>query len=112
MTTDPLDRLRELCFGLPGTEEVETWGHPTFRVRGKMFAACGRNDAGAASMTVKSDPATQHALVEQGAPYSVPAYVGRYGWVGIALDGPVDWGVVARLVTEAHRSVAPKRLRG
>ena len=39
MTTDPLERLRVLCLAVPGAEEVETWGHPTFRVRGKMFAA-------------------------------------------------------------------------
>ena len=57
MTTDPLERLRALCLAVPGAEEVETWGHPTFRVRGKMFAAGGRNAAGSVSMTVKSDPA-------------------------------------------------------
>ena len=49
--------------------------------------------------------------MEQGPPYSVPAYVGRYGWIGIALDGLVDWEVVVALVDDAHRNVAPKRLR-
>ena len=31
-------QLRELALGLPGAEERETWGHPTFRVRDKIFA--------------------------------------------------------------------------
>jgi predicted DNA-binding protein (MmcQ/YjbR family) len=32
------DDVRRLVAELPETEERETWGHPTFRVRDKMFA--------------------------------------------------------------------------
>jgi predicted DNA-binding protein (MmcQ/YjbR family) len=33
------DELRQLVRSLPEAEERETWGHPTFRVRDKLFAA-------------------------------------------------------------------------
>ena len=33
------DAFREVVRSLPEAVERETWGHPTFRVRNKMFAA-------------------------------------------------------------------------
>jgi predicted DNA-binding protein (MmcQ/YjbR family) len=33
------DELRRVVLSLPEAEERETWGHPTFRVRDKLFAA-------------------------------------------------------------------------
>jgi hypothetical protein len=42
----------------------------------------------------------------------VPAYLGSRGWVGLWLDDPKpDWDEVERLVVEAYRLVAPKRLQ-
>jgi len=32
------------------------------------------------------------------------------GWVGVRLDGAVDWDIVASLVTDSYRMTAPKRL--
>jgi hypothetical protein len=42
--------------------------------------------------------------------FFVPPYVGPSGWVGIWLDGVVDWRDVADLLRDANRLVAPKRL--
>ena len=42
MTPKPLTRLRRICLALPQAVEQETWGEPTFRIRGKIFA--GRQD--------------------------------------------------------------------
>jgi predicted DNA-binding protein (MmcQ/YjbR family) len=39
-----------------------------------------------------------------------PPYVGHRGWIGLRLDGEVDWDEVAELCEDAYRSVAPKRL--
>ena len=33
------DELRRVVLALPEAEERETWGHPTFRARDKLFAA-------------------------------------------------------------------------
>ena len=40
-----------------------------------------------------------------------PPYVGPRGWVGVRIDGKVDWSVVAALVAQAYGLVAPPRLR-
>jgi predicted DNA-binding protein (MmcQ/YjbR family) len=41
----------------------------------------------------------------------VPPYVGPSGWVGVWLDGKVDWAELADLLRDSYRLVAPKRLR-
>jgi predicted DNA-binding protein (MmcQ/YjbR family) len=42
--------------------------------------------------------------------FFVPPYVGPSGWVGIWLDGTVDWAELADLLRDSYRLVAPKRL--
>ena len=107
----PIERVRKLCLALPDAFELETWEHPTFRVgggRGKMF--CTAADHGS-SITVKADPAEREAVLAQGEPFYVPAYVGNKGWVGIRLDHPsIDWEEVAELIATSYSLVAPKRL--
>ena len=39
-----------------------------------------------------------------------PPYVGARGWLGVRLDGTVDWDAVEVLCEEAFRTVAPARL--
>ena len=39
-----------------------------------------------------------------------PPYVGAKGWVGVRIDRKPDWRVVAGLVADAHRLVAPPHL--
>jgi hypothetical protein len=103
-----LSQLRELALALPGAEERETWGHPTFRVRDKIFASMFEGDDGATT-TVKASPEEQEALVG-GDPqtYGVASHVGRYGWTTIRLDR-VDLDELRELVVEAWRRTAPKR---
>jgi len=36
--------------------------------------------------------------------------VGHHGWVGLWLDGEIDWDELADLVDESYRMTAPKRL--
>ena len=101
------DELRQLVRSLPEAEERETWGHPTFRVRDRMFAAMS-DDGQEAS--VKATRQEQAALVAA-APetFGIPAYVGRHGWVSIQL-ATVDPAELRELVVEAWRQTAPKRL--
>jgi hypothetical protein len=42
--------------------------------------------------------------------YFRPPYVGHRGWIGVRLDGGVDWGIIAELCEDAYRTVAPRRL--
>jgi predicted DNA-binding protein (MmcQ/YjbR family) len=54
------EELRRVVLSLPEAEERETWGHPTFRVRDRMFAALS-DDGREAS--VKATRQEQAALV-------------------------------------------------
>jgi hypothetical protein len=101
------DDARRLALSFPETVEKETWGHPTFRVREKMFMAM---DSDGTSVTVKAPKEAQAALVgSEPETFFVPAYVGQHGWVGVRLDR-VDPEELAELVDEAWRMTAPKRV--
>jgi predicted DNA-binding protein (MmcQ/YjbR family) len=110
-TAKTLARLRRICLALPEAEEIETWGHPTFRVRKKIFVGCGANEDGRPQMTCKAPPGEQQALIASNPTrFFVPAYVGSKGWVGVYLEGAVDWAEVTELAEESYRLTAPKRL--
>jgi hypothetical protein len=99
-------QLRELALGLPGAEERETWGHPTFRVRDKIFTSMSDD---AAIATVKASPEDQAVLVgNDPETFGIASHVGRYGWTTIRLDR-VDPDELRELVVEAWRRTAPKR---
>jgi predicted DNA-binding protein (MmcQ/YjbR family) len=111
----PITRLRKLCLALPDAHEVEAWGAPTFRVRNKIFAtyadAGNHHGGGRPAVWLKAGPGDQEAMVAA-APecFFAPPYVGPKGWVGIWLDGVVEWDDVAEFLRDSYRLVAPKRL--
>jgi predicted DNA-binding protein (MmcQ/YjbR family) len=110
MATQPTDRLRAICLGLPEAMEKEAWGDPTFRVRGKIFAMEKRGD-GRLSLWCKALPGSHMVLVGADPErFFVPPYVGHKGWVGVRLDSEPDWEEVAALVKRSYRLIAPKRL--
>jgi hypothetical protein len=112
--SDPakVERLRQLCLGLPEAIEKQSHGERAWFVAGKQFAntADHHHDdrlsawcaapEGAQEMLVKADPKR----------FFRPPYVGHRGWLGVYLDLEVDWGEVAIIVERAYRRVAPKRL--
>ncbi len=115
MPPAPLTRLRKLCLALPEAHEVEAWGEPTFRVRNKLFAmyanAANHHGGGRPGVWCKAAPGNQGYMV-QAAPdrFFVPPYVGPKGWVGVYLDGGVDWAELAELLRDSYRLTAPKRM--
>jgi hypothetical protein len=98
---------RRLALSFPETGERETWGRATFRVRDRMFMTMA---ADGTSVTVKATHEAQAALVgSEPETFSIPAYVGRHGWVAVALDR-VDPEELSELIEEAWRLTAPKRI--
>jgi hypothetical protein len=65
---------------------------------------------GTVAVWCKAPPGAQEILVGA-APqrFFRPPYVGHKGWIGMRLDGDVDWEEVAEHVKESHRMTAPKR---
>ncbi len=105
-----LATVRGICLRFPEASERETWGHPTFRVRDKIFASFGVGDDGRASMTMKAAPDEQESLLAEGHPFFLPKYVGSKGWIGIFVDAETDWAEVDELVEDSFRLIAPKRV--
>ncbi len=107
-----LSRLRKICLALPGAHEEEAWGAPTFRVNNKLFVHYRNNHHGDGRIAawLKFLHEDQMDLVEADPErFFVPPYVGPSGWVGVRLDGKPDWRLVAALVEQGYRLVAPKR---
>jgi hypothetical protein len=109
---DPLTRMRETIAAWPETDERMSHGHPTFWGGRKTFASFHDNHHGDGRVAawIKSDFDTQAELVEAEPDFFfVPPYVGPSGWIGVKLDGEIDWSIVASLLEDGYRSVAPKR---
>ena len=110
--TGPLKRLRAICLALPEAIERETWEIPTFRVREKIFVMFTTHEHNPA-LCCKAPKGVQEILIQADATrFFRPAYVGHKGWVGVRLDGRVDWGEIADLVRRSYQMTAPKRLLG
>jgi predicted DNA-binding protein (MmcQ/YjbR family) len=116
MPPSPLTRVRKLCLALPGAHEVEAWGEPTFRVKNKLFAmyaaANNHHGAGHHAIWVKSTALNQELMVHaKPRRYFVPPYVGPSGWVGVRLDGRVNWTELRELLADAHELATSKKRR-
>lgn len=115
MARDPITRLRKLCLALPEAHEVEAWREPTFRVRNRIFAmyasASNHHGNGRASVWYKAAPGEQSLRIRREPDrYFNPPYVGKSGWIGMWLDGDVDWDELKDDLRDAYRLVAPKKL--
>ena len=115
MGRSPLPKVRKLCLTLPEAHEVEAWGEPTFRIRNKLFAMYAssgtHHGAGRPAIWMKAPPGNQDIMVRaKPERFFVPPYVGPSGWIGVHLDGDVDWKEVDMLLRDSYRLTAPKKL--
>lgn len=102
--------MRTICLALPEAIERETWETPTFRVREKIFVMFRMADD-APALWCKAPRGAQEILIQADeARFFRPPYVGHKGWVGVRLDGKVDWDEVAALVQRSYAMTAPKKL--
>ena len=108
---DPLGWIRRLCMALPGTAEVNAWGHPNFRVAGHTFAVF-EIYKGRPCIAISADPEEQTFLVERFGFFKTP-YVGNRGWVTAWVDQPAPFRLMADIIRQAHRrsGESPRRAR-
>jgi hypothetical protein len=101
------DTFRRIALSLPETEERETWGEATFRVRSKIFAML---DGDGKRGSLKASKEEQAALLASDpATFFYPSYVGVHGWIGVVVR-TADTDELLELLTEAWRMTAPKPL--
>lgn len=105
---DVTERVRAICLALPGVTERLSHGSPAF-FAGKQFVmlwADGHHDHGFPHLWAAAPPGGQEELVATDPErFFRPPYVGGRGWVGMRLDGSVDWAEVTEVCAEAHRAV-------
>ena len=105
--------VRAFCLALPETTEKETWGdaenpgHPTFRVRDKIFVIMGTDERGGSIKTSHGEQAELVSAFPEAA--RVAAYVGRYGWVDVVFDGIPD-EIPREILQGAWARTAPKKV--
>lgn len=112
MAADPLKRLRTLIEALPETSEKLSHGTPTWWGGKKTFAMFhgGNYDEGRRGVWIKAPDGVQEDLIDANPErFYRPKYVGPSGWVGVRLEGKVDWAEVKFLLEQGWRTVAPKR---
>lgn len=98
-----LRRVRELCLAMPGTAEKISRGHqPVITVGGKNFCIIWRADA-RPNVCFTAAPGVQDLLVRKDPErYFVPAYMGVRGWIGVRLDGKVNWAELEEIAHDSH----------
>lgn len=106
--TVTFEEFAAASLALPHAHERITWGSThTFRVGEKIFAM---GDPEGEHVSLKASPEDQaELLAADPRTFSAAPYVGRFGWVRVALPR-TDTAELAELLTEAWRRTAPKRM--
>jgi hypothetical protein len=100
--------FRDLALSLPEASEAAHMGHPDFRVRGKIFATLGPNEAwGRAKLT--PDQQALFVRTEPKVYEPVKGAWGRRGCTYVRLEAATEPSVRQALIS-AWRNIAPKQL--
>lgn len=115
MAASLLTRVRLICLALPEVTERPSHGAPTWFVGGKKsfltFWVGGHHDLTFPHLWCAGPPGVQAELIAVDPDrFFRPPYVGHRGWIGVRMDGSVDWDELGELCRDAYRHVAPARL--
>jgi hypothetical protein len=115
MTVDLAEQMRAICLALPEVTERPSHGAPTWFVRGKnafvTLWATGHHANEFPHLWCAAAPGAQQELIAaEPDKFFRPPYVGGRGWIGVRLDGDLDWTEIAELCQDAYRAIAPARL--
>lgn len=107
--------MRRICLALPDVTERPSHGAPTWFVRAKkVFVQLwleGHHDIEFTHLWCAAPPGVQEELVDtEPDRFFRPPYVGGRGWIGVRLDGAVDWAEIDGICVEAYRVIAPPKL--
>ena len=109
-----LNKLANICMGMPGASKEQMHGHVVFRVGKKTFAYYlnDHHGDGIVSVCCKVLAGDNERLIEASPrKFYMPAYIGSRGWVALRLDrATVDWSEVQELVRGSYEQMASKKL--
>jgi hypothetical protein len=109
---DVVERVRAICLSLPEVTERESHGSPAFFLS-KQFVALwpdGHHGNHFPHFWCAAPPGAQSDLMAA-SPDRIfkPPYVGARGWIGVRLDGDVDYEEIEMFCEDGYRCVATKR---
>ena len=108
--TQVLKRLRKICLALADVDESTTFGHPTFRVKRKMFAVL-EEYKGELGICMKVGKELQGIFLDDSRFFRTP-YIGKHGWVTLKVYAArLNWAEVKGLVRGSYwlvSATAPK----
>lgn len=115
MRGDLAGPVRAICLALPEVTERLSHGAPTWFVRDKRafvtLWAEGHHADDFPHLWCAAPPGAQQELAASDPDrFFRPPYVGGRGWIGVRLDGDVDWTEIAELCQDAYRAIAPGQL--
>jgi hypothetical protein len=115
MSANLAEQVRVICMRLPEVTERLSHGAPTWFVRDKRsfvtLWADGHHEDHFPHLWIAGLPGAQQELTStEPDRFFRPPYVGHRGWIGVRLDGDVDWAETAELCQDAYRAIAPSRL--
>lgn len=103
------ERVRAICLALPGATERASHGAPAF-FAGKQFLMLwpeGHHDHRFPHLWCAAPEGAQGELTAtEPDRFFRPPYVGGRGWIGVRLDGQIDWEEMSAICEEAFRTVA------
>jgi hypothetical protein len=107
--------MRSICLALPSVSERLSHGAPTWFVQDKksfvQYWVEGHHQDEFPHLWCAAPPGVQEELVAaEPDRFFRPPYVGHRGWIGVRMDGKVDWDEVAAIAEDAYRVVAPRKL--
>jgi predicted DNA-binding protein (MmcQ/YjbR family) len=103
--------LRKVCLSFPEAHEVESWGAPTFRLNNHLFAmyaqANNHHGEGREGVWVKCTAINQSLMIAANPrKFFSPPYVGPSGWIGVYLDGRVNWKELTGILRDGYDMTA------
>ena len=111
-----LAKLRKVCLSFPDAHEVESWGAPTFRLNNHLFAmyaeAGNHHGEGREGVWIKCTSINQSLMISSNPKrFFFPPYVGPSGWVGVYLDGRVNWKELGSILRDGYDMTAQMKGR-
>lgn len=106
--TDIEGRVRAICMALPGVTEKLSHSAPAFFAKKQFVAlwADGHHDHHFPHLWAAAPLGAQEELVETDPErFFRPPYVGGRGWIGVRLDGDVDWDEITAICEDGYRVV-------
>ncbi|WP_424210982.1 MmcQ/YjbR family DNA-binding protein [Streptomyces sp. BI20] len=102
--------VRTLALSLPETTEKTSWGMPTFRVSGRIFAALAADDA---SIGVKCPKEERGELIEAEPDkfFVRPGHDDHYDWLRVRLAALEDVAELRAILADSWRQAARPTLR-